>query len=89
MICHIGDGKLILSRDVAAIFDLDGKVTTQITSDFLKQADREGKTEFPGEDIPRSFVLTRDKKGRESVVLSRLSPAALTKRIDSVTPETF
>ena len=89
MICHIGAGKLILSRDLVGIFDLDGRVTTQITSDFLKQADREKKTEFSGEDIPRSFVLTRDEKGRESVVLSRLSPTALTKRLDNLTSDTF
>ena len=89
MICHIGAGKLITSRDVIGIFDLDGRVTTQITSEFLKAADREGKTEFPGDDIPRSFVLTKEKNGRESIVLSRLSPTALTKRLDSVTSDTF
>ncbi len=89
MICHIGAGKLITSGDVIGIFDLDGQVTTQITSDFLKEADREGKTEFSGDDIPRSFVLTKEKNGRESVILSRLSPSALTKRLDNVTADTF
>ena len=81
MICHVGAGKLITDKEIVGIFDLDGAVFPAITSDFLKKAEKSGRTEAATDDLPRSFVLTEGKYG-EKIIFSRLSPVALSKRAE-------
>ncbi len=81
MICHIGSGKLAVDKDIIGIFDLDGEAFSAINADFLRKAEKAKITESATDDLPRSFVL---KKNREEtkVVLSRLSSSALSKRTE-------
>ncbi len=82
MICHVGAGTLITDRDVVGIFDLDGEVTTATTASFLKEAEKNKKTTLASSDIPRAFVLVSGEK-KEKVILTRLSTAAVAKRIEA------
>lgn len=81
MIAHLGSGKLTRDGDIVGIFDLDGEVTPPITAEFLKSANKEGKVTTAADDIPRSFVLVADGK-TDGVIITRLSSAALSKRIE-------
>ena len=86
MIIHVGAGKLITDGEIVGIFDLDGESFSSITSSFLKKAEKEGATVSATDDLPRAFVLT-EKKGRQKVIFSRLSSAALTRRTEERTPQ--
>lgn len=52
-------GKLIRTRDVIGLFDLDR--ATKKTASFLSRAEKEGKTEHLWSDMPRSFIVTEEK----------------------------
>jgi len=58
MLIHIGAGYLVREKDIVGYFDIDGKVDSAITNDFLKKAEKNGQCDTAGEDLPRSFVLT-------------------------------
>ena len=79
MLIHLGNGYLVRGRDVIGIFDLDGEVTPQITTDFLKKSQERGECESAVLDLPRSFVLEVED-GREKVILSHISSGALAGR---------
>ena len=80
-------------RDVVAVIDLDGKITTPDTADFLRRAEREGITTLAGDNLPKCAVLlapprrkSRKSKSRRRtpkgtrLILSTTSAAALNRR---------
>ena len=79
MLIHIGNGYLVRERDVVGIFDLDGDVTPEITTEFLKKKEASGETESAVLDLPRSFVL-EVADGHQKVILSHISSGALVGR---------
>ena len=80
MYLHIGASVVIPERDVLGIFDLD--TSSRITRNFLAQAQQAGQVIPVGEDLPKSFLLCRDKGGKVKVYLSQLSTATLLKRME-------
>lgn len=88
MYLHLGASAVIRKQDVLAILDLDNSSASHITRAFLSQAEREGRLEVIGEDIPRALVLCRDERGGR-VYLTQLSPAALARRFVSGKLETL
>ena len=79
MLIHIGNGYLVRDRDVVGIFDIDGEVTPDITTDFLKKRQEAGACESAVLDLPRSFVLEASGKDQK-VILSHISSASLAGR---------
>ncbi len=79
MLIHIGNGYLVRHCDVIGIFNLDGDVTDEITTEFLKKSEDEGRLESAVLDLPRSFVL-EEKGGEEKVILSHISSLSLAGR---------
>ncbi len=75
MILNIGANKLIYKKDIVGIFDLDTATRGKETKDFLKNAEKQNKTEMCGNDLPKAFVVTKDK-----VYLTTLSSASLAGR---------
>jgi len=90
MLKHIGAGYLVREEDIIGYFDMDGKVDSAVTKEFLKQAERTGRCDTAGFDLPRSFVLTSKKKrtaaerseqtADEKVIFTHISTQALKKR---------
>lgn len=78
MYLHIGNNIIIKKEDIVGIFELDGKMTTKLTKDFLNNLQKEGKLESAGEDLPKSFIITSEKK----VYFSHISVSSLMKRCD-------
>ncbi|MBQ7670682.1 MAG: DUF370 domain-containing protein [Clostridia bacterium] len=78
MYLHIGNNIIIKKEDIVGIFELDGKMTTKLTKDFLNNLQKEGNLESAGEDLPKSFIITSEKK----VYLSHISVSSLMKRCD-------
>ncbi|MBO5212808.1 MAG: DUF370 domain-containing protein [Clostridia bacterium] len=74
MYIHIGNGKTVRKCDIEAILDLDGATVSVYTRRYLSNAQKEGRVEIFGLDIPRSLVLMRDKK----IYLSALTVSTIT-----------
>ena len=58
MYLHLGVGKVIRTKDIVGIFDIDKTTLGSVTKGFLSNAERAGKVHTVGNDIPRSFTLT-------------------------------
>ena len=61
MYVHIGENKVIRKKDIEFIFDLDSATVSVHTRNYLKKAERENRVVLLGYDLPRSFIVTRDK----------------------------
>lgn len=83
MYLHLGSSVIIHQDDVLGIFDLDNTTASYLTRDFLSKAEREGRVVSVGDDLPKSFLLCRDRQGRDTVYLSQLAASTLLKRLES------
>ena len=75
MYIHIGAGRVVRDSSVVGVFDLDGKWDSETTKEFLKKAEKQGKTVAAGDDLPRSFVLTDSE-----VIFTHISTTAVVGR---------
>ena len=76
---HLGKGTLVREDEVLGIFDLDITSQSHLTRKFLSMADKAGQVVNAAEDIPKSFVLCR-QKGETRVYLSQMASTTLLKR---------
>lgn len=79
MYLHLGADVIVKKSDIIGIFELDGKITPEITKNFLGFSQKENKIVTVGNDLPKSFVITENRKG-ETVYLSPISVSSLLKR---------
>ena len=83
MYLHVGNNQNIRVKDSIGIFDADTATVSSITKKYLSEADAKKCVEFASEEIPKSFVLYKDrKKERFLVCFSQLSTAALCGRME-------
>ena len=76
MYLHIGGGVMLPDDGVVGVFDLDNTTAaSRDTRAFLSRAEREGRLENAADDLPKSFVVCREKTW-----LSQLAPATLLRR---------
>ena len=67
----------VIPRDsIVGIFDLDTASVSRYTRDFLRRAQENGQIEAIGDDLPQSFVATKEK-----IYLSPQSSAGLAHRV--------
>lgn len=85
MYLHIGKGKTVKEEKIIGIFDLDTSTVSSVTKDFINRKEKEGLTEYEDYDLPRSFVLCNERKGKAKVILSRISSVGLKERAESGT----
>ncbi|MBQ8763280.1 MAG: DUF370 domain-containing protein [Clostridia bacterium] len=88
MYLHLGMDKVITFDEIIGIFDLDTTTVSKRTRDYLAKAEKSGIVENVCYDIPKSFIVCRDKKGNEKVYISQISSSTLLKRtgyVDSLT----
>ncbi len=75
----IGVEKIIRTKDVVGIFDLDTATISPVTRNYLTVAQKNGCVESVNYELPKSFVVTRTKE-KSTVYLSPLSASVLKKR---------
>ena len=75
MYIHIGGGRAVRDKEIIGCFDMDGKWDSDTTKAFLKSAEKSGKTETAGDDLPRTFVVTDD-----GVIFTHISSVAVVSR---------
>ena len=83
MYLHLGQSVVVPYRDVIGLFDLDNASSSHLTRKFLERAEKEGRVEAVGDDIPKSFVVCGDKRRGQTVYLSQMPTATLLRRAEN------
>lgn len=83
MYLHAGNNKIIRTKSIIGIFDMDNATMGADTRAFLKNAQKDGHLEISKTEIPKSFILyDKNKKINETAVcISQLSTLSLASRI--------
>ena len=81
MYLHLGQSAVVPHREILGIFDLDNASWAYKTREFLERAEREGRTIWLTEDLPRSFILAGGKEGLPKVYMSPLTAATILGRM--------
>ena len=85
MYLHIGNQVNIRRKDIVGIFDADRTTTSRITRKYLSEAQKKELVSAANDEIPKSFVLYRDRRdGQYRIYFSQLSTAALLGRLGSL-----
>ena len=82
MYLHIGNSKNIRVRDIVGIFDADTATQSAVTKNYLSDASRRGEIGSASDELPKSFILYRNK-GKCEIYFSQLSVSTLEKRIEA------
>ena len=81
---HGGNNQNIRMKDIIGIFDADTATVSAVTKKYLSEADLSGCVSFASEEIPKSFVLYRDRTSKAyKICFSQLSSASLCGRSES------
>ena len=83
MYLHVGNHKNIRKKDIIGIFDTDNATLSKTSRAFLATAQSRDQVISAREEIPKSFILYRER-GRNRVCFSQLSSSALLRRIQSL-----
>ena len=80
MYLHIGNHKNIREKEIIGIFDTDNATLSATTRKFLAEAQKKGAVSAASDEIPKSFLLYREK-GKSKICFSQLSSSALKRRM--------
>ncbi len=81
MYLYIGNDIVINTKDIVGIFDSDNTTVSKETRKFLNLSEKKGKIISVSNDIPKSFIICRDRKsGDKLTYLCQFSPSTLQKR---------
>jgi len=80
MYLNIGSDMSVRDSSVIGIFDLDNTTCSKHTRQFLNDAEKNGQVVTVAEDLPKSFVLTREY-GMDRVYLCQFNAATMEKRM--------
>ena len=75
MFIHIGNNKVVRDSEIVGIFDLDSATVSLNTRKFLKKAEEEKRVITLGYELPKSFIILKNKE----VYLSPFNTSSLIK----------
>lgn len=92
MYLHLGQDTVVRAQDIVGIFDMDNTTVSVSGRRFLAVAQKSGMVVDVTTELPKSFVITREKpaggrnrgKGEIKVYISQMSTATLKKRADYI-----
>jgi len=84
MYLHLGMDKVITFDEIIGIFDLDKTTVSKSTRNYLAKAEKAGIVENICYDLPKSFIVCRNKNGEDKVYISQISSTTLLKRTNYV-----
>jgi len=70
----------VRTRSIIGIFDLDNTTCSKHTKKFLRMAEKNGQVAAAGEELPKTFILTREF-GMDRVYLTQFSAQTMEKRM--------
>ena len=77
MYVTVGGGEVIRTKEIIGIFDMDTATVARTSKKFLTEKEREGKLVNYCRDLPKSFLLCKDK-----IVICDLNTKTIKGRID-------
>lgn len=78
MYLHIGENTIIRNKDIIGIFDMDTTTVMKSSRTFLNKAEKEKRTVTVSYELPKSFVVTKNKDDKKATVyISQLSSITL------------
>ncbi len=82
MYLHAGNNKIIRTKSIIGIFDMDNATLGADTRAFLKKAQNDGVLEISKTEIPKSFILYEKNENikQTAVCISQLSTLSLASR---------
>ncbi len=82
MYLHAGNNKIIRTKSIIGIFDMDNATMGADTRNFLKRVQNDGALEISKEDIPKSMILYYKNKNikQTAVCISQLSSFSIASR---------
>ena len=82
MYLHAGNNKIIRTKRIIGIFDMDNATLSADTRAFLKKAQNDGVLEISKTEIPKSFILYEKNENikQTAVCISQLSTLSLASR---------
>ena len=80
MYVHAGNNRIIRTRDIIGIFDMDTATMQGATREYLRRAEKSGRMVNIKEEIPKSFILYREGDGF-NICFSQLSSVSLYGRL--------
>ncbi|MBQ6892968.1 MAG: DUF370 domain-containing protein [Clostridia bacterium] len=82
MYLHAGNNKIIRTKSIIGIFDMDNATMGADTRNFLKKAQSDGILEISKTEIPKSFILYEKNENinQTAVCISQLSTLSLASR---------
>ena len=83
MFLHIGQSTVIRTDDIVGVFDIDNTTVSKHTRNYLSSATKNGRVVNVSFELPKSFIVCKDRDNKETVYISQLSPATLLKRFSS------
>ena len=82
MYLHVGNNRNIREKKILGIFDADSATISTVTRKYLATAEKNGEVEATNEELPKSFVVYFDSRGRRKIWFSQLSSSALVGRTE-------
>ena len=82
MYLHVGNNRNIREKTILGIFDADSATISTATRKYLAAAEKKGEVEAANEELPKSFVVYYDSRGRRKICFSQLSSSALGGRME-------
>ncbi|MBO5883091.1 MAG: DUF370 domain-containing protein [Clostridia bacterium] len=83
MYLHVGNNKNIRISSILGIFDMDNSTVSAITRRFLSIGQKKMIVESAGFEIPKSFVVYKEKN-EYRICFSQLSTGALKGRLEGI-----
>ncbi len=84
MYIHLGQETVVKKKDIIGIFDLDNTTVSLKTRDFLKKAEKNKQVVNVSTELPKSFVICKEKGKPQKVYITQISSATLLKRSEFI-----
>lgn len=84
MYLHLGQETVVMQDDIVGIFDLDNTTVSKITRDYLTKAEKEKNVTNVSFELPKTFILTNNKKEGNKIYISQISSSTLLKRAENI-----
>ncbi len=81
MYLHLGKGRVVNTKDIIAIMDLESSSLSPNTREFLRIVEEEGFVRNVSEEIPKTFVVC-EIDGQSVVYVTNISSKALSGRVE-------
>ena len=82
MYLHLGQTTVVATASIVGVFDLDNSTVSKHTRAFLTKAQKEGRVVNVSMELPKSFVVCKERGGL-TIYLSQIAPSTLLRRASS------